>query len=191
MIAFSPRAIAISPAGGAFWWRKTESGGYAGEGGKQAEQLGMAIGMEVVALVKASAVLLLTDEGLRTSARNQLWGTVERVVDGPVNAEVILSLGGGKTVTAVYGVPLPEAKLKDLAGEQRLQMGAHGRALELDQAVVVDQPIRRDAGGQVLVLEKVDFLDDVPGVRLVQHAGDGLELFAALGVLVRVAGLGL
>lgn len=66
-----------------------------------AEQLGIEIGMDVVALVKASAVLLLTDEGLRTSARNHLWGTVERVVDGPVNAEVILSLGGGKTVTAV------------------------------------------------------------------------------------------
>jgi molybdate transport system regulatory protein len=65
------------------------------------EQLGIEIGMEVVALVKASAVLLMTDEGLRTSARNHLWGTVERVVDGPVNAEVTLSLGRGKTVTAV------------------------------------------------------------------------------------------
>jgi molybdate transport system regulatory protein len=66
-----------------------------------AEQLGIEIGMEVVALVKASAVLLLTDEGLRTSARNHLWGTVHRVVDSPVNSEVTLSLGGGKTVTAV------------------------------------------------------------------------------------------
>jgi len=57
--------------------------------------------MEVVALVKASAVLLHADEGLRTSARNHLWGTVERVVDGPVNAEVVLDLGHGKTVTSV------------------------------------------------------------------------------------------
>lgn len=66
-----------------------------------AEQLGIGIGMDVVALVKASSVLLLTDEGLRTSARNHLWGTVQRVVDGPVNAEVTLDLGAGKTVTAV------------------------------------------------------------------------------------------
>lgn len=66
-----------------------------------AEQLGLVIGMEVVALVKASAVLLLTDEGLRTSARNHLWGRVERITEGPVNAEVVLSLGEGKTVTAV------------------------------------------------------------------------------------------
>jgi molybdate transport system regulatory protein len=66
-----------------------------------AEDLGIEIGMEVVALVKASAVLLHADEGLRTSARNHLWGTVERVVDGPVNAEVVLDLGHGKTVTSV------------------------------------------------------------------------------------------
>jgi molybdate transport system regulatory protein len=66
-----------------------------------AEQLGLAIGMEVIALVKASAVLLMTDEGLRTSARNHVWGTVHRVVTGPVNAEVVLDLGGGKTVTSV------------------------------------------------------------------------------------------
>jgi molybdate transport system regulatory protein len=65
------------------------------------DQLGVALGTEVVALVKASAVLLMTDEGLRTSARNQLWGTVTRVIGGPVNAEVSLDLGGGKTVTSV------------------------------------------------------------------------------------------
>ncbi|WP_290868446.1 TOBE domain-containing protein [Aquabacterium sp.] len=68
---------------------------------ESAESLGMAIGTEVVALIKAPAVLLLTDERLRTSARNQLWGTVSRVLDGPVNTEVTLDLGGGKSVTSV------------------------------------------------------------------------------------------
>lgn len=68
---------------------------------ESAESLGLAIGTEVVALIKAPAVLLLTDEGLRTSARNQLWGTVSRVLDGPVNTEVTLDLGGGKSVTSV------------------------------------------------------------------------------------------
>jgi molybdate transport system regulatory protein len=66
-----------------------------------AENLDVRLGAEVVALVKASAVLLMTGEGLRTSARNQLWGTVSRVVPGPVNAEVTIDLAGGKTVTAV------------------------------------------------------------------------------------------
>jgi molybdate transport system regulatory protein len=66
-----------------------------------ATQLGLAIGGEVLALVKASSVLLVTDEGLRVSARNRLWGEVTRVVDGPVNSEVTLDVGGGRTATAV------------------------------------------------------------------------------------------
>ena len=94
-----------------------------------AEQLGMAIGMEVVALVKASAVLLLTDEGLRTSARNQLWGTVERVVEGPVNAEVILSLGGGKTVTAVV--------TSESVGSLGLQVGQRACAIFKSSSVIL------------------------------------------------------
>lgn len=68
---------------------------------ESAEQLGLRMGMEVVALVKASSVLLMTDTTLRTSARNHLWGRVDRVVEGGVNSEVTLELGGGKSVTAV------------------------------------------------------------------------------------------
>lgn len=68
---------------------------------ESAETLGLAIGMEVFALIKASAVMLLASEGVRTSARNQLWGTVARIHEGPVNSEVALELGGGKTVTSV------------------------------------------------------------------------------------------
>jgi|JI10StandDraft_1071094.scaffolds.fasta_scaffold127383_3 molybdate transport system regulatory protein len=68
---------------------------------ESAEQLGLAIGSEVIALIKASSLLLLTDESLRISARNRLWGTVQRIVDGPVNASVTLDLGSGRTATAV------------------------------------------------------------------------------------------
>lgn len=66
-----------------------------------AEQLGLAIGREVVALVKSSSVLLLTDERLRLSARNRLWGTVQRIVEGPVTTEVVLDLGRGRSACAV------------------------------------------------------------------------------------------
>ena len=66
-----------------------------------AEQLGLAIGTEVIALVKASSPMLLVDEAMRISARNQLWGHVHRIVDGPVNAEVTLDLGRGRTAVAV------------------------------------------------------------------------------------------
>jgi molybdate transport system regulatory protein len=66
-----------------------------------AEQLGLAIGTELIALVKASSLMLMVDEAMRLSARNQLWGEVQRIVDGPVNAEVTLDLGHGRTAVAV------------------------------------------------------------------------------------------
>lgn len=68
---------------------------------ESAQSLGLAIGREVIAMVKAPSVLLLTDDKLRISARNRLWGTVSRVIEGPVNAEVTLDLGGGRSATAV------------------------------------------------------------------------------------------
>lgn len=68
---------------------------------ESAEQLGLRLGSEVIALVKASSLLIVTDPALRISARNQLWGTVARIVDGPVNAEVTLDLGAGRTAVAV------------------------------------------------------------------------------------------
>jgi molybdate transport system regulatory protein len=66
-----------------------------------AESLQLAIGSEVIVLVKSSSLLLLTDPQLRLSARNQLWGTVSRINDSPVNAEVTLDLGAGRSATAV------------------------------------------------------------------------------------------
>ena len=66
-----------------------------------AEALGLKPGIEVLALVKASSVMLMTDPGLRTSALNHLWGQVSRIHEGPVDAEVTLILPGGRTLTAV------------------------------------------------------------------------------------------
>ncbi len=68
---------------------------------ESAEQLGLAIGSEVIALVKASSLLLITDEAMRISARNRLWGSVQRIVDGPINAEVTVDLGHGRSAVAV------------------------------------------------------------------------------------------
>ncbi len=65
------------------------------------EHLDLKPGMEAYALVKAPWVILTTDEGLRTSARNRLCGTVVRCQGGAVNGEVILELAGGKTVAAI------------------------------------------------------------------------------------------
>ncbi|ATE61453.1 TOBE domain-containing protein [Thauera sinica] len=66
-----------------------------------AENLALAIGKDAFALVKSSSVMLSVDPGLRLTARNQLWGEVAAVHEGPVNNEVTLALPSGRSVTAV------------------------------------------------------------------------------------------
>jgi molybdate transport system regulatory protein len=63
--------------------------------------LGLAKGKEVLALVKAPLVMVVTDlEGYRLSARNQLSGTISHLQKGAVNAEVVIALPGGDSVAA-------------------------------------------------------------------------------------------
>ncbi|MDR3410242.1 MAG: TOBE domain-containing protein [Formivibrio sp.] len=68
---------------------------------ESAENLELAIGKEVYALIKASSVILLTDDSIRTSARNQLCGEISHIHPGAVNSEVTMKLQGGKTLTAI------------------------------------------------------------------------------------------
>ncbi|WP_179400645.1 TOBE domain-containing protein [Burkholderia guangdongensis] len=69
------------------------------------ETLGLEVGGDACALVKASWVMLaVEDDGepaLRLSARNQLRGVVDSVKGGAVNSEVTLALDGGGTLTAI------------------------------------------------------------------------------------------
>ncbi len=68
------------------------------------EALGLAVGGQACALVKASWVILATeDDGapLRLSTRNQLRGVVSDVKRGAVNSEVLLALDGGVTLAAI------------------------------------------------------------------------------------------
>lgn len=68
------------------------------------QHLGLAVGTQAVALIKASWVMLIAGTGgapLKLSARNQLGGVVEAIKRGAVNSEVSLRLGGGAIVTAV------------------------------------------------------------------------------------------
>ena len=64
--------------------------------------LGLAVGKEAVAYVKAPWVMVLTGAGdVRFSARNQLSGKVSAIHKGAVNAEIGITLPGGSTVFAV------------------------------------------------------------------------------------------
>jgi len=66
-----------------------------------AKRLKLAKGKEALALVKASAVVLVSDfAGWQLSARNQLAGTVSRIERGAVSSLVVLTLPGGGAITA-------------------------------------------------------------------------------------------
>ena len=65
------------------------------------EDLGLATGSEVVALIKSSfPILVAGDAPIRASARNRLAGTVVSLDDGAVNSEVALEVADGKTLVA-------------------------------------------------------------------------------------------
>jgi molybdate transport system regulatory protein len=81
---------------------------------ESAGSLALAPGRAVVALIKASWVVLgLPDDGLRVSASNQLPGKVSQITPGAVNSEVSIDLAGGGTMTAI--VTLDSAKALGLA----------------------------------------------------------------------------
>jgi molybdate transport system regulatory protein len=75
------------------------------------EELRLAPGRAVVALVKSSFVTLApSGEGAETSGRNRLQGAASRRTDGDVNSEIQLDIGDGKILTAVT----PKESAEDL-----------------------------------------------------------------------------
>ena len=66
------------------------------------ESLGLALGSEVYALIKASFVILVPDDDrIISSARNRLCGRIRELRHGAVSGEAIIDLRGGKTLAAV------------------------------------------------------------------------------------------
>lgn len=61
----------------------------------------LSVGKKAYALIKASSVILSDEKPHGISARNILSGTIERIVLGGVNAEVILALSGQTRLAAV------------------------------------------------------------------------------------------
>ena len=68
---------------------------------ESAETMGIKIGKEVIALVKAPQIIIVSDFGCyRISARNQLPGTVTQIKPGVVNSEVDIASKGGEQIVA-------------------------------------------------------------------------------------------
>jgi molybdate transport system regulatory protein len=64
--------------------------------------LGLTVGKEAYAIIKASSVIIGTDlHDAKLSARNLMCGTVAKIIEGPVSAEVDVEVGGGNTISAV------------------------------------------------------------------------------------------
>ena len=66
------------------------------------ETLGLSVGKEAAAIVKASTVIIGTDlHDAKVSARNVMCGTIVKIIEGPVNTEVTVEIGAGNFMTAV------------------------------------------------------------------------------------------
>jgi len=94
------------------------------------QSLGLVVGKEVVALIKASNVLVMTEgSGIKLSARNCLTGKVSKVVSGPVSAEVIITLAGGAQVYA--------SVTRDATEELSLKEGVTAHAIIKASSVII------------------------------------------------------
>lgn len=81
-----------------------------------ADELELATGRDVLALVKAYAIKLA--EKPTAGAVNNMSGNVTRLIKGPNNWEVLLDIGLGKTLTTV--IPVEEAEKLSVARGQTL-----------------------------------------------------------------------
>jgi len=94
------------------------------------DNLGLTTGMEAYAIIKASSVIIGTDlHDAKVSARNIFCGTIKTIIEGPVNTEVNLGIGGGNTLSAVI--------THDSAARLELQVGGHACAMFKASSVII------------------------------------------------------
>ncbi len=66
------------------------------------DKLGLSEGMSVYAIIKSSAVIIGEDIDVgKVSTRNVLCGRIANIIDGPVNTEVDVEIGGGNVITSI------------------------------------------------------------------------------------------
>jgi len=64
------------------------------------KMMSLSVGDACFALIKSSSVLLSKEPQARVSARNRLRGTIDRITRGMVNSDVVINLGGSKSLSA-------------------------------------------------------------------------------------------
>jgi len=94
------------------------------------DNLGLKIGSEAYAIIKASSIIIGTDlHDAKVSARNIFCGTVAKIIEGPVNTEVDIEIGGGNTVCAVI--------THDSSKRLELKVGGHACTLFKASSVIL------------------------------------------------------
>ena len=94
------------------------------------ENLGLKIGAEAYAIIKASSVIIGTDlHDAKVSARNVFCGTIAKILEGPVNTEIDIEIGGGNCISAV--ITLGSSK------RLGLEVGGHACALFKASSVII------------------------------------------------------
>jgi molybdate transport system regulatory protein len=95
--------------------------------------LGLAVGVEAFALIKASSVIVATELGdVKLSARNRLSGKVSRIQPGAVNTEISIELPGGGTIAAIV--------TKDSSDALALAVGTEASAIFKASSVIIGTP---------------------------------------------------
>jgi molybdate transport system regulatory protein len=94
------------------------------------DNLGLKTGMDAYAIIKASWVIIGTDlHDAKVSARNIFCGTIVKVIEGPVNTEVDIEIGGGNIISAV----ITHGSSERLG----LKVGGHACALFKASSVII------------------------------------------------------
>jgi molybdate transport system regulatory protein len=94
------------------------------------DNLGLKVGAEAYAIIKASSVIIGTDlHDAKVSARNVFCGTIAKVIEGPVNTEVDVEIGGGNIVSAVI--------THGSSARLELKVGGHACALFKASSVII------------------------------------------------------
>jgi len=97
------------------------------------KELGLAAGKPVMAIIKASSVMVLTEgEGVKLSARNRLEGTIADLTEGPVSTEVAITIANGSTVCATI--------THDASVALGLEVGAPAAAIFKAPSVILGVP---------------------------------------------------
>jgi molybdate transport system regulatory protein len=94
------------------------------------ENLGLKVGAEAFAIIKASSIIIGTDlHDAKVSARNIFCGTIAKIIEGPVNTEVDVEIGGGNIVSAVI--------THGSSTRLELKVGGHACALFKASSVII------------------------------------------------------